>query len=1631
MAYFRYLTVTQGLLTFIFPFICPCIFPVNTWAWVKLGQADSPTYFQEKAFISEKEWTFPTLGTGKLSQNGGTFIANMSPSQGKESEAKKDKMALSYKLSALKQKKPLNDHVFDYILSNDQTNLKVVYFSEKSDPKNKKACALNNYHSGPECNLKEAITDACWVVEFKEVFAKHNPDILKHIEWNINQLTRDPKNSNESHAHKTIASVKKDRNGLFFQSLQSTSQNPLLVGYAATILALEVADYLRQTRITNQLRLGARTVGVLGLGGLGLFAPKGLKALGHWLQTFTQNLKPTISGRTKLIQAALDSNLDLVIRLFNERLDNHNDTPNTLQKWINTTDSQGNSALHAAIAQGNSAIVEYLLTKSASTRIVDAHGWTPLFHSILRGNQAIFELLLKHKADVHQGSPWKPKEGSSQIEGLTLFKATSDEISCFSSGDPEKIKALTDDVTPARAAAALGRLEMLEKLHDNYARLHERTRPPSQGWNALDVATLENRVKIVEYLLRNGADPNEPSGQSSVLPLQYAATYGKQELFDTLIAGGANILNSGNTNNTVLICAARNGRLEMVKDILQKIEKNGRLSTAEKADFINMTNTDEKTALGIAIMNKNLPMVRSILSFASPVQINSSHGWTPLFHSILTGNQAIFDFLIAQKVDVNKGSPWKPKEGSTQIEGITLFQAADQQIQFISCKEEARVKALTAHVTPSQAAAALGRLEMLKTLEAKGAKLNERTPPTGWNTLDVATLENRVEIVKYLLKKGANPNEPSGQWDMLPLFYAARYAKRELFDALISDGADILKTAHGNSTVLIGAARSDQLEMVQHIVQTLSKCTTIDSTKKSDFLNTKNNEGKTALGYAIAKVNIAMVESILSLSPDLEIDCANRWTPLFYSIIKGNQAIFDLLIAKKADVNKDSPWEPKEGSTEIDRVTLFQASSEQIMWFAYNDPVKIKALTAHVTPAQAAAALGNLEMLRKLHENKANLFKRTPPRDEPKTTGWNALDVATLENQAEIVQYLLKNRSNPEDLSNTDNRLLLSYAAAFGKKDLFNALIESEAHILTTAHSGSTVLIEAARGGQLEMVQGILQRITANTTLDAKHKETFLNAKDTEGKSALGYAIMKNNVEMVRALLNNSPNLEISCANGWTPLFQSIVVGDQAIFDLLIANKADVNKGSPWKPKEGSTEIDGIKLFRATPFDISWFSSNDNAKVEALTANVTPVQAAAALGRMTMLGILQAKGANLHQRTSTTGWNTLEIATLENRVEIVEYLLKNGANPNEPSGKWNISPLHKAAVDGKKELFDTLIAHGADIRRPLNTHFTVLMLAAAHGHLKMAEHILKKVNNMTTLDAEEKLAFLNAKDDNRKTALGHAISKKNPAMTQILLRHSPTPEIESAYGWTPLFQSIIVGNQAIFDLLIEQNVDVNKSCPWKPKDGSTEIDGVKLFQANAIEIKWFLCNDQKKIEALTADITPIQAAAALGRLEMLKTLEKKGAKLHERNSTTDWNTLEFATVENRLNIVEYLLQNGANSNESTGNWNMVPLRYAAAFGKKELFDTLLAGGADIFHSDSTGNSVLTTSAKFGKLEMVRHILQRISEKTTLSVEQKITLVNMRNSEQKTALEVAREDKRAEICTAIEDWLKNCESAPKN
>ncbi|XP_020851927.1 ankyrin repeat and SOCS box protein 3 isoform X3 [Phascolarctos cinereus] len=107
-----------------------------------------------------------------------------------------------------------------------------------------------------------------------------------------------------------------------------------------------------------------------------------------------------------------------------------------------------------------------------------------------------------------------------------------------------------------------------------------------------------------------------------------------------------------------------------------------------------------------------------------------------------------------------------------------------------------------------------GHVDVVKLLLRHGADVNGSHSMCGWNALHQAAFQEYTELIKLLLKKGAN-KECQDDFGITPLFVAAQYGKLESLNVLISSGADVNCQAMDKATPLFIAAQEGHINCVE------------------------------------------------------------------------------------------------------------------------------------------------------------------------------------------------------------------------------------------------------------------------------------------------------------------------------------------------------------------------------------------------------------------------------------------------------------------------------------------------------------------------------------------------------------------------------------------------------------------------------------------------------------------------------------------------------------------------------------------------------------------------------------------------------------------------------------------------
>ncbi len=302
-----------------------------------------------------------------------------------------------------------------------------------------------------------------------------------------------------------------------------------------------------------------------------------------------------------------------------------------------------------------------------------------------------------------------------------------------------------------------------------------------RGTTALMVASKHGKRETARMLLQKGADPNV-SDDRGRMALFLAATNNHTDIISTLLSSNARPNVRDEEDRTALMKAAEKGHLNAVKILVKN-----------KAD-VNILSEEHKSALSKASKRGHKQIVEFLLE--NGADLSGKHGLA-LYEAATQGLGEIVNILLeaGAETEVTNRVGRTPlmvavKKGHTEIVNSLLDHGANPN-----------------HVDKRGycALSKTKKREIAKALIDAGANpnINARYSP-----LPEAAEQNRMDIVKLLLKHGAKPDVPKEDGHQSALREAAKQGNKKIVKILLQHDAKIfLPGKKGTSSQILKATR--------------------------------------------------------------------------------------------------------------------------------------------------------------------------------------------------------------------------------------------------------------------------------------------------------------------------------------------------------------------------------------------------------------------------------------------------------------------------------------------------------------------------------------------------------------------------------------------------------------------------------------------------------------------------------------------------------------------------------------------------------------------------------------------------------------------------------------------------------
>lgn len=201
-------------------------------------------------------------------------------------------------------------------------------------------------------------------------------------------------------------------------------------------------------------------------------------------------------------------------------------------------------------------------------------------------------------------------------------------------------------------------------------------------------------------------------------------------------------------------------------------------------------------------------------------------------------------------------------------------------------------------ITPLLAAAVCDKEDILQLLIEEKANIDD-VNKNGLSSLMAAAGNENLTFVKRLLaaKADVRLKDHSGN---TALSYAIAARDKEMFETLVKAGSDIHHVNNDGATLFTIAAANERREILDLLIKQYNE----EKISPSQYINTIDKNGDTALIGAIAKSNVAISGLLLDMKADPNIHGA-KGTPAMFAAFKcgDNSTILKMLIRANADLS--------------------------------------------------------------------------------------------------------------------------------------------------------------------------------------------------------------------------------------------------------------------------------------------------------------------------------------------------------------------------------------------------------------------------------------------------------------------------------------------------------------------------------------------------------------------------------------------------------------------------------------------------------------------------------------------------------------------------------------------------------
>ncbi|XP_037094837.1 ankyrin repeat and KH domain-containing protein 1-like [Pollicipes pollicipes] len=1227
----------------------------------------------------------------------------------------------------------------------------------------------------------------------------------------------------------------------------------------------------------------------------------------------------------------------------------------TRMRSDSATDTTSQPSLVDACQHGNVPVVRRLLDEGSSVNETTEKGESLLALACHSGYYELAQVLLAMRANVED-------------------------------------RGMKGDCTPLMEAATAGHVEVVRLLIKHKADVNAQS---SSGNTPLMYACSGGHVEVVRALLQAGANI-EDANENGHTPLMEAASAGHVDVAQILLDHGAGInTHSNEFKESALTLACYKGHLAMVRFLLEA-----------GADQEHKTE-EMHTALMEASMDGHVEVARLLLDSGAQVNMPADSFESPLTLAACGGHVELALLLLDRGANIEEVND----EGYTPL--MEAAREGHEEMVALLLSQEANINAITEETqeTALTLACCGGFVEVADFLIQAGAdvELGASTP------LMEAAQEGHLELVKYLMERGANVNAVTQTGGDTALTYACENGHTAVAEVLLERGAALEHAAEGGRTALMKASRAGHLCTVTFLLSRLA-----------DVNRTTANNDHTALSLACHGGHLHVVKVLLQHGANPHHILKDNSTMLMEAAKNGHTQVVELLmdypdIQPLTEAQMAGAFESAEAET-VARLAAATAPAELALPGSAAAAMETPPYTpsSPVLGAPAACCVSSADLLESsllaLDGDEAGLGRATSDRLEQYLSEMlRRPDVSDQEGEEiEKLTNLTKTLASrmPEDLRRfqglpglveaSRESVIVSNpspaapappdqrpkAKPVSKKEQKKAPRQRE--LQAAQACGLQVAPPSGIQRQYQQLQAAAA-YQAHLGLQPQQLQLLQSQLTMQGHAAAAAGVDKK----VKKKPNNrgqpaaqvQPHALLVSAEPGAAAFGPPLAADdvaahiQTNTGLMVAAPARTLNDTLYRP--GPTDQAELTAEQAADWSRGYqlgtlhgLTGLHNCQPPLNLAYGAPAPAGqqppapaypggvpvSAVGGAPYPG--QATADQLNSETESNHDTALTLACAGGHEELVQLLLKRGAHI-EHRDKKGFTPLILAATAGHAGVVEILLANKADIEaQSERTKDTPLSLACSGGRYEVVDILLRHGGNKEHRNVSD------------YTPLSLAASGGYVNIIKLLLQNGAeiNSRTGSKLGISPLMLAAMNGHTAAVKLLLEMGSDINAQIETNRNTALT----LACFQGRH-EVVQLLVDRRAYVEhRAKTGLTPLMEAASGGYVEVGRVLLDKYADVNAAPVPSSRDTaLTIAADKGHYKFVELLVTRGAQAEVRNKKGN-TPLWLAANGGHLDVVQLLYTAGANIDAQDNRKVSCLMAAYRRGHIKVVKWMVKHVS-----------------------------------------------------